>query len=124
MDNRLSLESGKTLYNTRLTHVACNVNWLVTAESLNDLEHIPEIRMKFWSFDVVKKNYVLNTQIETPHEVGVTALEFSSSTDADNLLCATCGLDGKVRVWAIEESQLIGSRSPLDDVNAEGATSE
>lgn len=119
MDNQLSLECGKILYNTRLTHVACNVDWLVTAECLDDLKHIPEIRLKFWLFDSMKKTYILNTQIETPHEGGVTALEFSSATHADNLLCATSGLDGKVRVWCLEESQLIAASSPLDKLDGE-----
>ncbi|KAG4070831.1 hypothetical protein HA402_011057 [Bradysia odoriphaga] len=110
MENRLSLESDKILYNTRITHLACNVDWLVTAECFNDLANFPEVRLKFWLFDVTRKTYVLNTQIETPHEGGVTALEFSSSHSVDKLLCASSGLDGIVKIWSLEESEVYTMR--------------
>lgn len=106
MENRLSLETGKTLYNTRITHAACNVDWLVTAEILNDLRNSPEVRLKFWMFDVTKKTYVLNTHEETPHEGGVTAVAFSSTQRVDNLLCASSGLDGLVKVWSLVENEV------------------
>lgn len=122
-ENRLSMESHTILYNTRVTHSACNVEWLVTAESLNDLEHFPEIRLKFWKFDTVGQTYVLNTQIESPHEGGVTALEFSSASDVDNLLCASSGLDRKVKVWSLENSEVIESAPLLDQTDGPTATS-
>ncbi|XP_037031343.1 uncharacterized protein LOC119070914 isoform X2 [Bradysia coprophila] len=120
MENRLSLESDKILYNTRITHLACNVDWLVTAECFDDLAHFPEVRLKFWLFDVTRKTYVLSTQIETPHEGGVTALEFSSSHRVEKLLCASSGLDGKVKIWSLEESEVY-SESP-DSESGNNAT--
>lgn len=87
------------------------MDWLVTAESLDDLEHFPEIRLKFWLFETAKQTYVLKTQIESPHEGGVTALEFSSPFNVDNLLCASAGLDRKVKVWSLEESVVIDSET-------------
>lgn len=105
----MSLERNNILYNTRITHVALNIDWLATAEELNDIEHIPEVRLKFWNFDSVKQCYVLNTQIELPHENGVTALEFSSSVNVDNLLCASSGKDRQVKVFSLEESTSINS---------------
>lgn len=117
MENRLSLESGKVLFNTRVTHSACNVDWLVTAECFNDLVHFPEVRLKFWLFDVTRKTYVLNTQIEAPHVNGVTALTFSSTQRVDNLLCASSGEDGEVKLWSLEESEVY-SESPKDDNSA------
>lgn len=99
--------------------MAYNVDWLVTAESLDDLEHFPEIRLKFFKFEAAKHNYVLNTSIELPHEDGVTALEFSSPYNASNLLCASSGLDKKVKVWALEEREIIDDGSPLDRIIGE-----
>lgn len=109
---------------TRLTHVAFNVKWLVTVQSSNDLEHDPKSRLKFWSFDVVQKIYVLNTQIEAPHERGVTSLEFSSPKEVENLLCASSGLDGKVKVWSLEESGTVCGTEPLHNVNGRAVNSE
>ncbi len=124
MENRLSLESECILYSTRITHVACNVNWLATAECLDDLQHFPEVRLKFWFFDAVKKTYVLCTQIELPHDGGVTALEFSSPSNVENLLCASSGNDKKVKIWSLEETEVIDNVSPLNSIVAETPTSE
>lgn len=123
LENRLTLADNAILYNTRITHVAYNMEWLVTAESLDDLEHIPEVRLKFWKFDLEKKNYILCTHIESPHEGAVTALEFSSPTTVDNLLCASSGLDRKVKIWSLVESEIIDSGSPLGKSNGETSTS-
>ncbi|KAJ6648432.1 WD repeat-containing protein 75 [Pseudolycoriella hygida] len=116
-ENCLSLEQNRILYNTRVTHIACAMHWLVTAESLNDLERFPEIRLKFWKFDTTLQTYVLNTHIESPHEGGVTALEFSSSSSVNNLLCASGGLDKCVKIWSLEESKIISTSSPLDTID-------
>lgn len=119
MDNRLSLEMNKILYNTRITHAAFNVDWLVTAESLDDLEHLAETRLKFWKYDAQKSTYVLNTQCESPHVGGVTALQFSSSFNVENLLCASTGLDRKLKMWSLEQSEVIDSKSPSEEINRE-----
>lgn len=122
MENRLSFEREHILYDTRVTHAACNADWLVTAESLDDLEHFPDVRIKFWKYEAEKNNYVLNTQIESPHEGAVTALEFSSSFAVDNLLCASSGLDRKVKVWSLVEREVIDSGSPLDKTSDDTKT--
>lgn len=122
-ENHLSIEANEILYNTRITHSACNVNWLVTAESLDDLVQFPEVRIKFFEFDTVRQTYVLTTQIESPHEVGVTALEFSSSFNVESLLCASSGLDRKVKVWSLEESAVVSSGSPSEKINGTNSTS-
>lgn len=51
LQNRLSMESEKILYNIRVTSAAFNVDWMATVEELNDQEHCPEVRLKFWQFD-------------------------------------------------------------------------
>lgn len=91
------------------------MNWLVTAESLDDLVRFAEIRLKFWKFDTVKQTYVLNTHVESPHEFGITSLEFSSSYHADNLLCASSGKDNKVKIWSLVETETIKNVSSLDE---------
>lgn len=91
------------LYNLYVSHVALNMNWLATAELLDDHENTIESRLKFWQFDLEKQSYVLNTQIELPHENGIRALEFSTPYNVDNLLCATSG-EFDVKIWALEDS--------------------
>lgn len=93
-----------------MSHAALNMDWLATAELLDDKEYTLESRLKFWKFDLKKQGYVLNSQIELPHENGLRALEFSTPYSVDNLLCASCG-EFDVKVWALEESGNIHSMS-------------
>lgn len=109
IQNRLNIESDKVLYNTMVTHSALNMNWLVTAEYLDDGDHTIESRLKFWSFDQDKQTYALNTQIELPHEGGVKALEFSTPYSVESLLCASGG-SREVKLWALEDSDNIHSK--------------
>lgn len=111
--NRLSMETAKVLYNTCITHAAVGVDWLVTAEMLDDQQTAVEVRLKFWRFAVAGQTWVLNTQVELPHEGGLTALELSAGEGAetdDGLMCATGGRDNVVKLWTLERS---------DDVNSE-----
>lgn len=106
--NRLSLETAKVLYNTCITHAAISMEWLVTAEMLDDQQTSVELRMKFWHWNVERQTYVLNTQVELPHDGGLMALEFSSAYETEQLMCASAGKDNVVKVWTLEVS---------DDVN-------
>lgn len=108
--NRLNIETGKVLYNLYVSHTTLNSNWLATAEILDDHEHTIESRLKFWAFDEKKQEYILNTQIELPHENGVRCLEFSSPHSVDNLLCASSG-EFDVKIWALEDSPNFKSKS-------------
>lgn len=110
--NRLNIEMDKILYNTYVSHAAFNMDWLATAEILDDKEYTLESRLKFWEFNTAKQNYVLNSQIELPHENGVRSLEFSTPYSVDNLLCASSG-EFDVKVWALEESDNIHSKRSL-----------
>lgn len=112
IQNRLNIETDKVLYNTVVTHTSLNMNWLVTAELLDDELHAIESRLKFWIFDHEKQSYSLNTQIELPHENGVKALEFSTPYSVENLLCASSGRYD-VKVWALEESDSIYSKTNI-----------
>lgn len=108
--NRLSLETAKVLYNTCITHAAISMDWLVTGELLDDQQTSVELRLKFWHFSAEKQTYVLNTQVELPHEGGLTALEFSSAYETENLMCATAGKDNVLKVWTLEASDNVNSK--------------
>lgn len=103
IQNRLNVETDKVLYNLYVSHASLNMNWLATAEVLDDKEHTIESRLKFWMFDEIEQAYTLNTQIELPHENGVRALEYSTPHAIENLLCASSG-EFDVKVWALEDS--------------------
>ncbi|XP_055386232.1 WD repeat-containing protein 75 [Condylostylus longicornis] len=102
MQNKLSTEAHKILYDTVVTRAALNVNWIATGELWDDEEHVPELRLKFWEYKKQNQTYSLNTSIELPHEGGIKAIKFSSSHSADNLLCATLGNDAYIKTWSLE----------------------
>lgn len=89
------------------------MDWIVTCELLDDQVNSIELRIKFWRFDDKRQTYVLNTQVELPHEVGMAAVEFSSTYSTDSLLCATAGLDHVVKIWALQESSDVNSECKL-----------
>ncbi|XP_011200508.2 WD repeat-containing protein 75 [Bactrocera dorsalis] len=113
MQNALSMESDKVLYNIIVTKAAFNIDWMATGEVFNDREHLPELRLKFWKYDEAAKNYVLNTNIELPHEGGFKAIEFSSPNQMDNLLCATVGEDNIIKIWSLEETDNIYNKGKV-----------
>ncbi|XP_011193769.1 WD repeat-containing protein 75 [Zeugodacus cucurbitae] len=113
MQNCLSMETDKVLYNIIVTKAAFNIDWMATGEVFNDNEHLPELRLKFWKYDEAAKNYTLNTNIELPHEGGFKAIEFSSSNQVNNLLCATVGEDNKIKMWSLEESDNIYNKGKV-----------
>ncbi|XP_055836973.1 WD repeat-containing protein 75 [Episyrphus balteatus] len=100
--NQICYETEKIMYNTRVTQVALNIDWMATAEVFNDEEYLPEVRLKFWYFDVKSMNYLLRTNVGLPHEGGIRAIEFSNPNQVDNLLCATVGFDNIIKIWSIE----------------------
>lgn len=89
------------------------MDWIVTGEMLDDQVNSIELRIKFWRFDETHQTYVLNTQVELPHEIGLTAVEFSSAYSTDALLCATAGLDNVVKIWALQDSFDVNSKEFL-----------
>lgn len=116
--NRLNIETNKILYNTYVSHAALNMDWLATAEVLDDKEHTLESRLKFWRFDVEKQIFVLNTQVELPHENGIRALEFSTPYSMDELLCASSG-EFDVKLWTLEDVERVDSKFRKISLQAE-----
>lgn len=104
VQNQLSTETGRLLYDIRVTKAAFNIDWMVTGEEFNDEEHLPELRLKFWKYQKKKQSYVMNTNVELPHEGGFKAIEFSSEYQVANLLCATVGEDNIIKIWSLEDT--------------------
>ncbi|XP_063699672.1 uncharacterized protein LOC134830199 [Culicoides brevitarsis] len=100
-------EQNKLVFNTRVTQCALNINWMVTSEVWDDFEHTSEVRMKFWQYCESKQSFVLNTNVEQPHDKGINKLQFSSTHSMKNLLCASVGKDNTLKLWALEDSKNI-----------------
>lgn len=99
-ENALAAEHDKVIFNTRVTKLAINNDWLVTAECFDDQERSVNLRMKFWRFDEQRQNYSLNTNVLMPHEKDLTALELSTSHRTETVYCASAGGDRVLKLWA------------------------
>ncbi|KAH8374219.1 hypothetical protein KR200_004982 [Drosophila serrata] len=108
-----SEEANQIIYNTRITRVAFNINWMATGEVYNDLENFAEVRLKFWQFNEKLQSYILNTDIDLPHEHGFKAISFSNQFQVDDLLCATAGEDNVIKIWGITDSENIYKRGKM-----------
>ncbi|KMY91274.1 uncharacterized protein LOC6733035 [Drosophila simulans] len=106
-------EANHIIYNTRITRAAFNINWMATGEVYNDLVNLAEVRLKFWNYNERLQSYILNTEIELPHENGFKAIIFSNQFQVDNLRCATAGEDNVVKVWGITDSENIYKRGTM-----------
>ncbi|KAH8246505.1 hypothetical protein KR038_006586 [Drosophila bunnanda] len=108
-----SEEANQIIYNTRITRAAFNINWMATGEVYNDLENFAEVRLKFWHYNEKLQSYILNTDIDLPHDHGFKAISFSSQFRVDNLLCATAGEDNVIKIWGITDSENIYKRGKM-----------
>lgn len=100
-------EQSKLLFNTRVTQCALNISWMATAEVWDDFQHTSETRLKFWAYSETKQTFILNTNVEMPHDKGINKLQFSSTHSVKNLLCASVGKDHTLKLWAQEDSKSI-----------------
>ncbi|XP_043641583.1 WD repeat-containing protein 75 [Drosophila teissieri] len=103
-------EANHIIYKTRITRAAFNINWMATGEVYNDLVNFAEVRLKFWQYNERLQSYILNTEIELPHENGFKAIIFSNQFQVDNLRCATAGEDNVIKVWGLTDSENIYKR--------------
>ncbi|KAH8339448.1 hypothetical protein KR074_011088 [Drosophila pseudoananassae] len=111
--NILNQETSRIIYNARITKAAFNIDWMATGEEYNDLENFPEVRLKFWQFNEKLQSYILNTEVDLPHEHGFQSIIFSNQFQVDNLRCATAGKDNVVKVWGLTESENIYKRGNM-----------
>ncbi|XP_017082485.2 LOW QUALITY PROTEIN: WD repeat-containing protein 75 [Drosophila eugracilis] len=114
VDNNVFSEvANHIIYNWRITRAAFNINWMATGEVYNDLENFAEVRLKFWQYNEKLQSYILNTEINLPHEQGFKAITFSNQFQVDNLRCATAGEDNVIKVWGITDSENIYKRGSM-----------
>ena len=55
VQNRLSTEARKVLYDIRVTQAAFNMDWMATGEVWDDQDRTPELRLKFWQYEEQKQ---------------------------------------------------------------------
>ncbi|KAH8334339.1 hypothetical protein KR059_009071 [Drosophila kikkawai] len=108
-----SEEANRIIYNTRITRAAFNINWMATGEVYNDLENFAEVRLKFWQYNEKLQSYILNTDIDLPHDHGFKTISFSSQFQVNNLRCASAGEDNVIKIWGITDSENIYKRGKM-----------
>ncbi|XP_047366330.1 WD repeat-containing protein 75 isoform X1 [Vespa velutina] len=106
-ENFITQERSVNILNTEVTKVALNHDgtWMATVEERDDKISTPEVRLKFWIFDMKKQLFTLNTSVELPHELGINALQFQPNSlfgDEDSLVVTT-GKDQKFKLWNLIE---------------------
>lgn len=80
--------------------------WVATFETWDDRVFSPEMRLKFWKYNVEAQTYSLNTRVEYPHEDKITKMLFrppnpnkGSSKETPNLV--TLGRDNCFKLWIL-----------------------
>lgn len=113
MRNVMPREKKQNIFSTQVTRVAFSMNWMATVESWNDKVHSPDSRLKFWRFLETHQNYSLHTQIEQAHAKEIVAIEFSSHKKLKDVICATAGLDNRIKIWSLEKTDDVKSARTL-----------
>ncbi|XP_055681424.1 WD repeat-containing protein 75 isoform X2 [Lutzomyia longipalpis] len=103
-ENQMNPEPMSIIYNTRVTRVSICMDWMATAECWNDHEHFIQTKIKFWEFSKEKQLFVLNTDIQMPHEKAITALVFSKIYFSDSVVCASAGGDNFLIIWKCDSA--------------------
>ncbi|ALC40359.1 CG12050 [Drosophila busckii] len=105
-----SQEANRIIYNINITCAAFNIDWMATGEVYNDHRNFVELRLKFWQYQEKMQSYVLNTNIELPHEQGFQAIAFSNQFKVNNLRCASAGKDNVIKLWTLGDTENIYKR--------------
>ncbi|KAH8377198.1 hypothetical protein KR093_004054 [Drosophila rubida] len=119
--NVQSVEPRTIIYNTCVTRAAFNINWMATGEVYNDQQNFPELQLKFWQYHEKLQTYMLNTNIELPHQDGFVAIVFSNQFQVDNLRCASAGKDNVIKLWTISDSENIYKRNVMWSCEAQAS---
>ncbi|XP_067932246.1 WD repeat-containing protein 75-like isoform X1 [Watersipora subatra] len=81
-------------------------NWMVSLERWTG-SYSEQCRMKFWYLDTDSKSYVLNTDVDTPHQGAVSYIAFAPMSDEGNgalpMLVSVGQDDKKFKLWTLEE---------------------
>ncbi|XP_075750306.1 WD repeat-containing protein l(2)05287 isoform X2 [Rhipicephalus microplus] len=101
--NYMTQEREGGIVNTEVVLAALADDWLVTVEHWADGNLGPETRLKFWRFDHVLQNFVLDTSVYAPHNGPLKDLQLynpGSESSGGTFLALTTGDDRKFRLWA------------------------
>ena len=90
---------------------------MTTVDVRRGEDTLPEISLKFWMWDVEKKKYVLNAQVDSPHgssKISAVALTVPYTPKKlqkteFSLSCCTSADDGSVKVWKASMVPILGS---------------
>uniref|UniRef100_A0A8C4R906 WD repeat domain 75 n=1 Tax=Eptatretus burgeri TaxID=7764 RepID=A0A8C4R906_EPTBU len=81
---------------------SCCGSWLATVEQRICSHTLPELRLKFWSFQDKLQSFVLNTSILAPHEDDVIRLCFRPHAAGNfSHMLGTISKDGCFKIWII-----------------------
>lgn len=102
--NVLTSERNRVIGNSEVMRAAVSQpdgNWLATLESWAGQAR--DTKLKFWLYDPVRSNYVLNTEVSSPHRGGmITAMTFQPPTGDDHPPgLVTIGTDRKFKIWRL-----------------------
>ncbi|CAG2169774.1 unnamed protein product [Oppiella nova] len=88
-----------TVIPTEVTKAAVSDDgeWMSTLEVWDDLQTLPEIRLKFWKMKQTMKNYVLNTIIHLPHKSDVNCIKFAPNSQS----MVSTSLDKEFKIWGL-----------------------
>lgn len=94
VSQNLSAED-KPKFRTHIRNFALSNNgeWLATVEFRDDHETLPEMRLKFWKFQL--DNFILNTKIHLPHKLPINCLKFSPNSES----CVSTSDDTHFKIW-------------------------
>lgn len=101
--NYMTQERDGGIVNTEVVLAALAGDWLLTVEHWADNSLGPETRLKFWRFDHMLQNFVLDTSVYAPHNGHLHDLQLhhpSHRSDRGGPLALTTAEDRKFRLWA------------------------
>lgn len=81
--------------------------WLATVESRDDGETMPEIRLKFWNFELTTQKFTLNTSVFLPHYKKINCIKFRPPTikqkSCDLPMAVTTSDDKHFKLWVLNK---------------------
>jgi hypothetical protein len=109
--------------------------YMATVDVTRGQDTAVEASLKFWVWSMGKNKYKLSATVDRPHgSHRVTDLDFIPATgDSSNISCATCAVDGSVKVWqgkyvavshTTNQSNQIAKASSQHDSSSNGASSQ
>ncbi|XP_064648354.1 WD repeat-containing protein 75-like [Lineus longissimus] len=94
----------KPIVVTEVEHAAFDQegDWLVTVERRDDGETAMEMRLKFWMYDKKSQGYILNTNVDLPHNQPINTLKLRPKSLEDAApMAVTTSDDRKFKLWCL-----------------------